>query len=109
MIRTLAQRKAAAAAAKADAVDRLRPALAAAAQRLGGRYLLYGSAARGALRHNSDVDLLLDFPGDAAVTAAWDAAEDACAALDLPCDIRPLAWCDARFLQHVLPGAEPVG
>ena len=106
MIRTLARRKADAAAAKADAVDRLRQTLAAAAQRLGGRYLLYGSAARGVLRHDSDVDLLLDFPGDPA--AAWDAAESACAALGLPCDIRPLAWCDARFLQHVLPGAEPL-
>ena len=109
MIHTLAQRKADAAAAKSAAVKWLRPVLAAAAQGLGGRYLLYGSAARDALRHGSDVDLLLDFPDDMASTAAWDAAEAACAALDLPCDIRPLRWCDARFLAHVLPGAEPLG
>ena len=61
MIRTLAERKAAA-AGKAAALDLLRPALAEAARRLGGRCLLYGSAARGALWHGSDIDLLLDFP-----------------------------------------------
>ena len=76
--------------------------------RLGGRFLLYGSATRGGLRHGSDIDLLLDFPGHDATTAAWDAAERACAGLDLACDIRPLAWCGARFLHHVLPGAVPL-
>lgn len=109
MIRTLTKRKADAAAAKAAALDRLRPMLAEAAQRLGGRFLLYGSAAQGRLRWGSDIDLLLDFPGDAATRAAWDAAEQACAGLGLEADIRPLGWCDARFLQHVLPGAVPLG
>ncbi len=102
---TLSERKAAAAATKAAALERLRPALAGAARRLGGRYVLYGSAARGRLRWDSDVDLLLDFPDDAATTAAWDEAERACAALDLACDARPLAWCSPAFIQHVLPGA----
>ncbi len=108
-IRTLSERKAAAAAAKATALDRLRPALADAARELGGRFLLYGSAAQGRLRHDSDIDLLLDFPDDAATTAAWDAAERECAGLGLESDARPLAWCGAGFLQHVLPGAVPLG
>lgn len=108
VLRTLTDRKAAAVAAKVAALDQLRPALRDHAQRLGGRFLLYGSAARGELRHSSDIDLLLDFPGDAATKAAWDAAEQACAGLDLDCDIRPLRWCGARFLQHVLPGAVPL-
>ena len=108
-IRTLPERKAAAAAAKAAALDRLRPALADAARGLGGRFLLYGSAAQGRLRHDSDIDLLLDFPGDTATTAAWDAAERECAGLGLQCDARPLAWCSAVFLDHVLPGAVPLG
>ena len=107
-LRTLADRKAAAVAAKAAALARLRPVLQDHARRLGGRFLLYGSAARGELRHGSDIDLLLDFPGDDATKAAWDAAEQACAGLDLDCDIRPLRWCGARFLQHVLPGAVPL-
>jgi len=108
-VRTLSERKAAAAAAKAAALDRLRPALADAARDLGGHFLLYGSAAQGRLRHDSDIDLLLDFPDDAATTAAWDAAERECAGLGLECDARPLAWCSAALLEHVLPGAVPLG
>ena len=107
-IRTLAERKADAAAAKAAALERLRPALTEAARRLGGRFLLYGSAAQGRLRRDSDIDLLLDFPDEASTTAAWDAAERECASLGLECDARPLAWCSAGFLQHVLPGAVPL-
>ncbi|WP_376100065.1 nucleotidyltransferase family protein [Roseomonas sp. CCTCC AB2023176] len=44
------------------AVGELRLLPAAEAPRLGGRYLLFGSAARGEMRHDSDVDILLDFP-----------------------------------------------
>ncbi len=108
-VRTLSERKAATAAVKAAALDRLCAALANAARDLGGRFLLYGSAAQGRLRYDSDIDLLLDFTDDAATTAAWDAAERECAGLGLECDARPLAWCSAAFLDHVLPGAVPLG
>jgi predicted nucleotidyltransferase len=102
---TLSQRRAAAVAAKVAAVAALRPTLAAGAVQIGGRFLIYGSAARGELRPDSDVDLLLDFPDDASTSAAWDVAETACEQLGLTCDIRPLTMCDARFLDHVLPEA----
>lgn len=104
-VRTLAERKAAEVAAKAAAVDELRRTLGDRAREIGGRYVLYGSAARGELRWNSDVDLLLDFPDGDATAAAWGFAEDECARLGLDCDIRPLAWCEPRFLDHVLPEA----
>jgi predicted nucleotidyltransferase len=104
-IRTLAERKAATVAAKQAAVLVLRRQLDEHAPALGGRYLLYGSAARGELRYDSDVDLLLDFPDDEATSAAWGFAETACAALGLVHDIRPVALCGARFLAHVLPEA----
>ncbi len=104
-IQTIPARKAAAAAAKAAAVEALAPRLAARARALGGRYLLFGSAARGTMRGGSDVDLLLDFPDHPSTTAAWTFAEEACAAADLPCDIRPVGWCTDRFLAHVLPQA----
>ncbi len=104
-VRTLAERRAAEAAAKVAAVHELRRTLGERAQEIGGRYVLYGSAARGELRWNSDVDLLLDFPDGDATTAAWGFAEDECARLGLDYDIRPLAWCEPRFLDHVLPGA----
>ena len=103
MIRTLAERKAARVAAKVAAVDDLLRALEDRAREIGGRYLLYGSAARGELRWDSDVDLLLDFPDGDATAAAWSFGEDECAKRGLDYDIRPIAMCDARFLAHVLP------
>jgi tRNA nucleotidyltransferase (CCA-adding enzyme) len=55
---------------------RLPTALAAYAASRGGRYLLYGSAARGTMRHDSDVDILADFPPEA-IDDAWVFAEEA--------------------------------
>ena len=104
-VQTLTERKAAAIAAKLAALATLRPALAERARALGGRFLLYGSAARGELRYDSDVDLLLDFPDAAAMSAAWDFAETECARLGLEYDILPIGMCNARFLAHVLPEA----
>jgi predicted nucleotidyltransferase len=101
---TLAERKAADVAAKTAAADELLRALTSQAWEIGGRYLLYGSAARGELRPDSDVDLLLDFPDSDATATAWGFAEDECARLGLDCDIRPIAMCEPHFLDHVLPG-----
>ena len=107
-VRTLAERRADTVAAKTAAVEALCRSLADRGRALGGRFLLHGSAARGALRHDSDVDLLMDFPDQARTAAAWDFAEAECARLGLACDIRPLAMCDGRFRAHVLPGARPL-
>ncbi len=106
---TLAERKAAGAAGKAAAVEALRPRLTASARALGGRFLLYGSAARGTMRWDSDVDLLLDFPDDDAASRAWNAAEAVCRDLGLVGDIRPVGLCGTAFLEHVLPRAVVLG
>lgn len=97
---TLTERKAAEVSRRHDAVRVLRERLAGHARAHGGRYLLYGSAAKGALRYDSDIDLLLDFP-EALQSDAWRFAEEAAEALGVPADIRPLAWCSERFLAHV--------
>ena len=104
----VAERKAAAVAAKRAGLELLRAALAEAAPALGGRYLLIGSAARDALRFDSDIDLLLDFPDGTPTSAAWTVAEQECARLGLPCDIRPVQYCDERFLAHVQSDAQPI-
>jgi len=106
---TLPARKAAAIAARLAAVEQLRPLLAFHAHQLGGRYILFGSAASGAMRPDSDVDLLLDFPAEDTTRAAWDFAEERCTSLGLPYDIRPVGWCGERFLSHVLPTATILG
>ena len=71
---TLAERKGSEAARRRAAVDALLPALTDYARTHGGRFLLYGSAARGQMKYHSDVDLLLDFPAEA-LSEAWSFAE----------------------------------
>jgi len=105
---TLAERKAAEAARRARAVDGMRTPLSAYARAHGGRFLLYGSAARGGMRFHSDVDVLLDFsPTEQA--AAWRFVEAVCGEQGLEADIMPVAWCDARFLDHIRPNIVELG
>jgi len=99
---TLAERKAAEAARRQAAMEALVPVLAAYAQAQGGRFLLYGSAARGTMKHDSDVDLLLDFP-EAKLGKAWNFAETACSDRALEPDLMPYGWCRKVFLDHVAP------
>ena len=99
---TLPERKAAEAARRRAAVEALLPALAAYARAHGGRFLLFGSAARGTMKYDSDVDLLLDFPAEAQ-TDAWGFAERACWDRGLEPDILPYGGCKPAFLDHVAP------
>jgi hypothetical protein len=59
---TLAERTPGPIRRKREALDALRPALAAYARDDGGRFLLFGSAARDARRRDSNIDILTDFP-----------------------------------------------
>jgi predicted nucleotidyltransferase len=104
---TLKERKAAEAERRRRAVDDLRSALAAYAGEHGGRFLLFGSAARGDMRYDSDVDILVDFPADT-IDAAWNFAERACWDRRLEPDITPFAWCKGRFLERVTPDLQVV-
>jgi predicted nucleotidyltransferase len=97
---TLAERKEARVQAMRVALDALRASLSDYGRRHGGRFLLYGSAARGDLRYDSDVDLLLDFPATGEADA-WRFAEEACWALRLRPDIRAAAWCRPEFRDRV--------
>jgi predicted nucleotidyltransferase len=102
---TLSERKAAEAHRRTRAVADLRGVLAAYARAHGGRFLLFGSAARLAMRYHSDVDILVDFP-DESLRDAWRFAERACWDRTLEPDIMPYAWCSEAFLQHVAPDLE---
>jgi predicted nucleotidyltransferase len=105
---TLAERKATEAARRAAAVDSLIPVLTARAKALGGRYLLFGSAARGTMKFGSDVDILLDFPGPA-FPEAWGFAEQACWDRDLEPDLLPYGGCRPEFLAHIEPDIKVLG
>jgi len=97
---TLSQQKAAAATRIGQSCELLEAELAAYARVHGGRFVLYGSVARGDHRFDSDVDILVDFrePEEA---AAWDFAEIACQRLELKVDLRSWRTASPRFLQHI--------
>jgi predicted nucleotidyltransferase len=99
---TLPERKAAEVDRRRHAVDDLLSALSAYARQHGGRFLLFGSAARGDIRYDSDVDILIDFRPDT-LDDAWNFAERACWDRHLEPDITPFSWCKGRFLERVTP------
>jgi predicted nucleotidyltransferase len=105
---TLKERKAAAVERKRQALDALRVVLLAYAHAHGGRFLLFGSAARRTLRRDSDVDILTDFP-EHETSAAWNFAERACWNRGLEPDVTPRAWCKADFLAHIERDIEVIG
>jgi predicted nucleotidyltransferase len=99
---TLPERKAAEAERRRQAVEDLRAALTGYARAHGGRFLLFGSAARGTMRYDSDVDILVDFP-TGSLDDAWSFAEHACWDRRLDPDITPYASCRGRFRERVTP------
>jgi predicted nucleotidyltransferase len=105
---SMSERKAARVAEIRRALAVLRERLAEYARVHGGRFLLYGSAARDELRYDSDVDLVLDFPPQTD-SDAWRFAEEACWDLKLEPDIIPAAWCKPVFLERVRKEAVTIG
>lgn len=108
MIVTLSERKAARVAQMRLALEELRASLAPYARAHGGRFLIFGSAARGQLKFSSDVDILVDFTGPA-LPPAWRFAEDECARLRLVPDVLPAPWMSEDFVARVSQGAVTLG
>ena len=98
---TLTEHKRAKVARMQASVKALSADLAAYAREHGGRYILFGSAARGELRHDSDVDVVADFPSDIS-SEAWDYAEERAAALGLKPDVHQLSWMGERLSERIV-------
>lgn len=58
-------------------------------------------AARGELRHDSDFDVIVDFP-PAREADAWRLTEDACARHGVRPDILPASLTDPAFIAKIL-------
>ncbi len=99
---TIPERKAIEAARRQQAVADLAVILRDYARTRGGRFLLYGSAARNTMRHDSDVDVIVDFPPETR-SDAWDFVEAECALRRLPVDVTYADWCGEAFLAHIAP------
>lgn len=107
MLRTLSMRKHQEAERRAAVPQALADRLGEFAALCRGRFIMYGSLAKGLGRHDSDIDLLLDFPAEFEAEA-WRRAEATCAELNIEADIKPLAWCDDAFLERALAGAKTI-
>lgn len=97
---TLSERKHAKVAAMQAALERLAGELTGYARQHGGAFTIFGSAARGDMRFDSDVDILVDFPSD----IAWDAlahAESRAFALDLKPDVQLKSLSGPRLLARI--------
>ena len=101
---TIEDRKRQEAERRSSAVEAICAELSDFARTRGGRFLLYGSAARGTMRHDSDIDLLVDVPADVEADA-WRLAERLATKFGLEYDIQPLKWCTPAFVSKILHGA----
>ena len=96
---------------KLAAVGELKSVLAAYAREHGGRFILFGSAARREMRPDSDVDILIDFPVQLELKAA-DFAENEGRRRGLEPDVLPIHWTGERLRARLkkeglfLPGDE---
>lgn len=97
---TLAEQKTAAVKRVGHSCETLKVALARYARERSGRFILYGSVARGEHRFDSDLDLLVDFPEGEEIEA-WRYAERVCRDLQLKLDIASFRTSSSRFLAHI--------
>ena len=102
---TLAERQRRKLDAMQASVVSLDAAPSAYARRDGGRFIRFGSSAKGQLRVSSDIDLIADFPTHRLNIEACDVADDLCVQRDLVPDSRPVDWCSARLLDRDLAEA----
>ena len=99
-ITTLSERKAAEAARRKRAADSVVRELAKYVRKHAGRFIIFGSYTADAMRFDSDLDVLIDFPADRTADA-WRFVEDACATLAVPLDVHDARTMKAGFVERV--------
>ena len=104
---TLKERDAIAVKKRVDALSRVTVHLADLGRQYGGQFWLFGSASRGDVRKDSDIDLVADFPIEVE-REAISAAERVCARASVPCDIVEKRACSDRFWTIVSPDLKAI-
>src|SRR5687768_7327762 len=97
---TVSQRKSQEAARRRDAAAAIMAELASYAGAKSGRFLLFGSVAKGRMTHGSDIDVLIDFPPEAELEA-WEFVEEACGRHGLRGDIHSISTTKPEFIERV--------
>ena len=85
----------------AAAIVAIDAALTAYAREHGGRFIRYGSTAKGQMHAQSDVDILADFVPEGA-GCATTFAEEICSAHGMPADARSILYASPRLLERAL-------
>ena len=100
---TVTERKAREARRRAEAARAIMERLRAYVrdQGPGGRFIVFGSAAAGTMRHGSDFDVIIDFPPEGEAEA-WRTVEDGCAEWNLPADIKSVRTSTSAFLAKIM-------
>lgn len=97
---TVAERKSRETARRRAAADLIMSEMRTFGAARGGRFLIFGSAAEGRMKFDSDLDVVVDFPADME-SEAIEFVEDACRKQDLPADIHLKSRSSGRFLNRI--------
>ena len=77
------------------------------ARKYGGRYVVFGSFVTGNFRHDSDLDVLIDFPRDAKADP-WTFLEDLSRQHGIPIDMHDASYCKEAFVDRVVAEGMPI-
>ena len=105
---TVSERKSREAARRRAAAAEIIGQLRRYAAENGGRFLVFGSAATDRIDHNSDFDVVVDFPA-AAETAAVEWVEDICTRHRIPADVHAGSTTKKAFLDRIESRAMVIG
>jgi predicted nucleotidyltransferase len=97
---TVAERKDREAARRRAAADAVMSDLRAFGAARGGRFLVFGSAAKDRMDFDSDLDVVIDFPIDDEIEAI-DFVESTCRKRDLPADVHIKSRSSDRFIEAI--------
>lgn len=98
---TIAERKRRSAEKMTAAAEAVMAELSEYARTYSGKYIVFGSAASGTMRHDSDFDVIVDFPPEAEADA-WREVEDACGRHGIKPDVLPASMTKKSFISRIM-------
>jgi predicted nucleotidyltransferase len=107
-VTTLAERKRMEAARRNEAARSIMAELRGYAAAHGGRFVVFGSAAKGTIGFASDIDIMVDFP-EQTEAQAFRFAEDVCRKYDLVGDLHSKSTTKLAFIDRIAAHARMLG
>jgi predicted nucleotidyltransferase len=98
---TVSERKRRSAERMTAAAEAVMAELLEYARAHGGKFIVFGSAASGTMRRDSDLDVIVDFPLDREADA-WREVEDACVRHGIKPDVLPASMTKKSFISRIM-------